>query len=109
MAAQIALTHHECWDGSGFPQGLRGAAIPVFGRIAAVADAFELITAIPNRPLHWLVNRAKRVIAAESGVSFAPDLVRAFESSVEAMVEIKLRIDGAALALDRTVQPALAS
>jgi hypothetical protein len=49
------------------------------------------------------------VIAAESGVSFDPDLVRAFESSVEAMVEIKLRIDGAALALDGPVQPALAS
>lgn len=109
VAAQIALTHHECWDGSGFPQGLRGAAIPVFGRIASVADAFELITAIPNRPLHWLVNRARRVIAAESGVSFDPDIVRAFEASAEAMVDIKLRIDGAALALERSAQPALAS
>ena len=107
VAAQIALTHHECWDGSGFPQGLRGAAIPVFGRIAAVADAFELITAIPNRPLHWLVNRAQRVIAAESGVSFDPDIVRAFEASIEAMVDIKLRIDGAALALERSAQPPL--
>ena len=108
-AAQIALTHHENWDGSGFPFGLGGALIPLFGRIVAVADAFELITGIPNRPLHWLVSRARGVIAAESGVSFDPDLVRAFESSVEAMVEIKLRIDGAALALDGPVQPALAS
>ena len=109
MAAQIALTHHESWDGSGFPNGLRGAAIPVFGRIVAVADAFELITAIPNRPLHWLVTRAQRVIAAESGVSFDPDIVRAFETSIEAMVDTKLRIDGAALALDRSAQPVLAS
>jgi len=108
-AAQIALTHHECWDGSGFPQGLRGAAIPVFGRIVAVADAFELITAVPNRPLHWLVAQAQKVIAAEAGVSFDPDIVRAFEASVEAMVDIKLRIDGAALALEPTAQPALAS
>jgi putative two-component system response regulator len=109
VAAQIALTHHECWDGSGFPQGLRGAAIPVSGRIAAVADAFELITAIPNRPLHWLVNRARRVIAAESGASFDPDIVRAFEASIEAMVDIKLRIDGAALAPDSPMPPALGS
>ena len=109
VAAQIALTHHECWDGSGFPQALRGVAIPVFGRIVAVADAFELITAIPNRPLHWLVKRAQNVIAAESGVSFDPDIVRAFEASVQAMVDIKLRIDGAALALDRKDQPALVS
>ena len=109
VAAQIALTHHECWDGSGFPQGLRGAAIPVFGRIVAVADAFELITAIPNRPLHWLVTRAQNVIAAESGVSFDPDIVRAFEASVQAMVDIKLRIDGAALVMDSTAQPALTS
>ncbi len=109
VAAQISLTHHECWDGSGFPQGLRGAAIPVFGRIVAVADAFELITAIPNRPLHWLVNRAQRVIAAESGVSFDPDIVRAFEASIEAMVDIKLRIDGAALAIEHPVPPALAN
>ncbi len=109
VAAQIALTHHECWDGSGFPQGLCGEAIPVFGRIVAVADAFELITALPNRPLHWLVTRAQSVIAAESGVSFDPDIVRAFEASVQAMVDIKLRIDGAAIAMDSAVQPALAS
>ena len=109
VAAQIALTHHESWDGSGFPNGLRGVAIPVFARIVAVADAFELITAIPNRPLHWLVTRAKNVIAAESGVSFDPDIVRAFEASIDAMVDTKLRIDGAAMALDRKVQPALAN
>lgn len=107
VAAQIALTHHESWDGSGFPNGLRGVAIPVFARIVAVADAFELITAIPNRPLHWLVTRAKNVIAAESGVSFDPDIVRAFEASIDAMVDTKLRIDGAALALDRSAQPVL--
>jgi response regulator RpfG family c-di-GMP phosphodiesterase len=59
--------------------------------------------------LHWLVNRAKRGIAAESGVSFDPDIVRAFEASVEAMVNIKLSIDGAAPALECTGQPALAS
>jgi response regulator RpfG family c-di-GMP phosphodiesterase len=59
--------------------------------------------------LHWLVNRARRVIAAESGASFDPDIVRAFEASIEAMVDIKLRIDGAALAPDSPMPPALGS
>jgi response regulator RpfG family c-di-GMP phosphodiesterase len=105
-AAQIALTHHENWDGSGFPIGLSGAVIPLFGRIVAVADAFELITAVPNRPLHWLVSQARKVIAAESGVAFDPDLVQAFESCVDAMTDIKLRIDGAGLP-SAAVQPSL--
>lgn len=102
-AAQIALTHHESWDGSGFPFGLGGVDIPLFGRIVAVADAFELITATLNRPLHWLVNRARGVIAADCGVSFDPDIVRAFESSVEAMIDVKLCIDAAAIEPARTM------
>lgn len=107
-AARIALTHHESWDGAGFPLGLRGPDIPLFGRIVAVADAFELITATLNRPLHWLVRQAREVIDANSGVSFDPDIVCAFESSVEAMVDIKLRIDAAAIEPDRAMQAALA-
>jgi len=105
-AAQIALTHHESWDGSGFPFGLGGADIPLFGRIVAVADTFELITAPLNRPLHWLVNQARDVIEAHSGTSFDPDIVYALESSVEAMVDIKLRIDAAAIEPDRAMRAA---
>lgn len=106
-AAQIALTHHESWDGSGFPLGLRGPDIPLYGRIVAVADAFELDTVTLNRPLHWLVKQARDVIEANSGVSFDPDIVCAFESSVEAMVDIKLRIDAAAIEPDRAMRAAL--
>jgi putative two-component system response regulator len=110
-AAQIALTHHESWDGSGFPFGLGGADIPLFGRIVAVADTFELITAPLNRPLHWLVKQARDVIEAHSGTSFDPDIVYALESSVEAIVEVKLRLDAAAIATGRrdATSPALRS
>lgn len=77
-AAQIALTHHEHWDGTGYPARLRGNDIPVLGRIVAVAGAYAAMTTRrPYRPA--FTNRdAIEEIDAASGHQFDPDIVRAF-------------------------------
>jgi len=78
MATEIALTHHERWDGTGYPAGLSGEAIPICGRIVAVADAFDAMThARPyKRPLK--VTRAVAEIKHCSGTQFDPLIVAAF-------------------------------
>ena len=55
MAREIALTHHEKWDGSGYPNGLSGAAIPQSGRIAALADVFDALTSVRPYKKAWTV------------------------------------------------------
>jgi len=77
MAASIALTHHERFDGDGYPRGLAGGEIPLEGRIVAVADAFDaMLSDRPYRPAMTL-REALATIGAESGSHFDPDVVDA--------------------------------
>lgn len=78
MAQQIALTHHEWWDGSGYLHGLAGAAIPVVGRIVAVADVFDALTHARPYKEAWEVQRAVAEIYGLSGRQFDPQVVEAF-------------------------------
>ena len=78
---QIALSHHEKWDGSGYPNGLRGEAIPLGGRICAVADVFDALTshrhyrdALPNDTVYDMIE-------AQAGRHFDPDIAAAFVGS----------------------------
>jgi len=77
-AAVIAATHHERWDGTGYPKRLSGEAIPLVGRIVAVADVFDALT--HDRPYKsaWSVERACAEIARSSGSQFDPRVVAAF-------------------------------
>jgi len=78
MARDIAHTHHEKWDGSGYPNGLSGDQIPEAGRIVALADVFDaLISERPYKPA-WSVKAAVEFIQANSGKQFDPTLVRVF-------------------------------
>jgi HD-GYP domain-containing protein (c-di-GMP phosphodiesterase class II) len=79
-ARASVLTHHERWDGSGYPRGLSRHSIPLDGRIVAVADAFDAMTA--DRPYRFglALERALDEIAAGSGTQFDPEIVRAFWS-----------------------------
>ncbi len=87
-AATIALTHHEKFDGTGYPRGLRGEAIPLHGRIVAVADVFDALTSVrPYKPA-WPVERAIDTLRDGAGGHFDPDCVRAFladEGSIHAI------------------------
>jgi response regulator RpfG family c-di-GMP phosphodiesterase len=77
LAATIALTHHERWDGEGYPLGLRGSDIPLVGRIAAVADVFDaLLSKRPYRPAFSL-DRAASIMREERGAQFDPEVVDA--------------------------------
>ncbi|AWN34996.1 HD-GYP domain-containing protein [Methylobacterium radiodurans] len=78
LAAEIAASHHERWDGQGYPAGLRGEAIPLPGRIVAVADVFDAL--VSDRPYKeaWPLERAKAFLHEQAGQHFDPACVAAF-------------------------------
>lgn len=94
MAEEIALTHHERWDGNGYPHGLRGEEIPLSGRIVAVADVFDaLIHERPYKPA-WPIEEAAAEIARQSGRQFDPKVVEALLYLLsEENVEGRRRLD----------------
>lgn len=78
MAAVIAASHHERWDGAGYPRGLAGKEIPLVGRVVAVADVFDALThGRPYKP-EWSTARAIAEIRGEAGSQFDPQVVAAF-------------------------------
>ncbi len=88
MARTVALTHHEKWDGTGYPQGLKGDQIPLAGRIVAVADVFDAL--VSKRPYKeaWPFEKAVSVIREESGRHFDPGLVTAFVDHLDEIIEL---------------------
>jgi putative two-component system response regulator len=87
-AAQIALTHHERWDGAGYPSGIAGLDIPLEGRIVAMVDVFDAL--ISKRPYkeRWPIEDALRTVEAGSGTAFDPDLIPHFRRAQPEMREI---------------------
>jgi putative two-component system response regulator len=78
MAEAISLTHHERWDGSGYPAGLRGEAIPLAARICTVCDVFDALISNRRYKDRWLVEEAVDELEAQRGRHFDPALVDAF-------------------------------
>ncbi|UGS35272.1 HD domain-containing phosphohydrolase [Capillimicrobium parvum] len=77
-AEQIALTHHERWDGAGYPHGLCGEKIPLAGRVVAVADVFDALTHVRPYKHAWSVDRAVTTIVGDRACRFDPQVVDAF-------------------------------
>jgi putative two-component system response regulator len=88
MGAEIALSHHEKYDGSGYPHGLAGDAIPLSGRIAAVADVFDALTSARPYKKRWLVEEAAVEIRSLSGSHFSPCCVDAFMKGWDEVVAV---------------------
>ncbi len=88
-AASIALCHHEKWDGSGYPAGLRGEEIPLLARIAALADVFDALTTERPYKQAWSVEEAVRHIEAQAGSHFDPGLIEPFRQALPQMLRIR--------------------
>jgi len=80
MAEEIAATHHERWDGSGYPRGLAGEEIPIAGRIAALADVFDVLTHARPYKQAWPLDQALGEVRTQAGRHFDPRVVGAFET-----------------------------
>lgn len=93
VAAQIALRHHEKWDGSGYPDSLTGTDIPETARIVAIADVFDALTM--KRPYKdaWPAERALATLQDGAGSHFEPRLVTAFTDILPRILEIKAQWD----------------
>ena len=89
MAVEVVLSHHEKWDGSGYPAGLSGETIPLSGRIVAIADVFDALTSGRPHKKAWSVEKAIAFIESESGKHFDPELVVHFKACLPKIMQIK--------------------
>ena len=88
-SAMIAYTHHERWDGSGYPEGIQGTEIPLFSRILAVADVFDALTTVRPYKKAWTTEEAIAEIKKSSGSHFDPALVKIFLKCLPKIIEVK--------------------
>jgi putative two-component system response regulator len=87
LAEQIALCHHERWDGTGYPTGTQGESIPLAARIVAVADVFDALTHDRPYKTAWPASDAIAEVRRQSGIQFDPLIVEAFLSETEPVLE----------------------
>ncbi len=87
-ARVVALTHHEKFDGTGYPYGIKGYDIPLAGRIVAIADVFDALTSQRPYKEPWNLERAVEYLVAQKGKHFDPELVDAFLSCMDEIKEV---------------------
>ena len=89
IASEIAYTHHERWDGKGYPRGLSKEEIPLTGRVVSLADFFDAVTSSrPYRDKPFPLPKTLRIIKEEAGKHFCPKIVDAFFDSIDRIKEI---------------------
>lgn len=93
LAAEVALNHHERWDGTGYPQGLAGEAIPESARIVAIADVFDALASRRPYKEAWPVDAVIDKIKEGSGSHFDPAMVEAFLSALPRILKVKAHWD----------------
>jgi len=91
LARSIALYHHEKWDGSGYPEGLKGEDIPLEVRIVAIADVFDALTSERPYKQAWPLEEALAHLDAQSGKHFDPELVSLFKQHLPEIIEVRSR------------------
>ena len=89
IAATIAHHHHEKWDGSGYPDGLSGDAIPESARIVAIADVFDALTMLRPYKEIWTTEQAIAMLRGEAGKHFDPHIVETFISILPQILDLK--------------------
>ncbi|WP_191601108.1 response regulator [Marinomonas algicola] len=88
LAKSIAISHHEKWDGTGYPYGLSGEDIPLEGRIVAIADVFDALTTVRPYKRAWTVKEATDYIYSQSGKHFDPNLVECLPRVLDTFMTI---------------------
>jgi putative two-component system response regulator len=91
VGAQIALSHHEKYDGTGYPYGLKGEEIPIYGRIIAVADVFDALTSFRPYKTAWPIEKAIQFMQENSGKHFDPLCLEAFFKDWDTVLAIQQR------------------
>jgi len=91
LAAEIALTHHERFDGTGYPQGLRGNTIPLSGRLCSIVDVFDALTSVRPYKDAWPIDKALKTVRDGAGTQFDPEVIALFDRSLSDVLEIKRR------------------
>jgi len=89
LAETIALTHHEKWDGSGYPRGLTGSEIPLAGRIVAIADVFDALTSKRPYKKPFSTEKSLKIIREGRGSHFDPDVADAFFAVQDGILSIR--------------------
>ncbi|SDS52550.1 response regulator [Pseudomonas oryzae] len=88
-ARTIALCHHEKWDGSGYPQGLKGQEIPLMARIVALADVFDALTSTRPYKKPWTLEETLNHIESQVGLHFDPGLIGPFKQALPQILRIR--------------------
>jgi putative two-component system response regulator len=91
LAKVVSLTHHEKWDGSGYPKGLKGQNIPIEGRIVALADVFDALTSVRPYKDAWPLDKTLAFIDEQTGKHFDPEVVTVFNSKLDELLVVKER------------------
>ncbi|TMO09813.1 two-component system response regulator [Pseudoalteromonas sp. S558] len=89
LAHKLAIEHHEKWDGSGYPNGIRGEDISIEGRIVAVADVFDALTSKRPYKEAWSVEKTVQHMQAQAGAHFDPALIELFVKNLDDIIAIK--------------------
>ena len=89
LAKIVSMTHHEKWDGTGYPKQLKGEEIPIEGRIVALADVFDALTSVRPYKGAWPVEQAIDFIISQKNKHFDPQLVDLFVQQLDNIIEIK--------------------
>jgi len=92
-AAIVAVQHHEKWDGTGYPKGLKGTEIHIFGRILAIADVFDALICKRVYKEPWTVDKIINMFIDKSGKDFEPKAVEAFLEVKDEMIDVSIRLD----------------
>jgi putative two-component system response regulator len=91
MSRRVAIGHHEKWDGSGYPRGLKGDEIPIEARIAAICDVFDALTSARPYKKAWSIERAIGLVGEEAGKHFDPRLSELFLDLIPEVLALRER------------------
>lgn len=106
MGATIAHTHHEKWDGTGYPRGLKGEEIPPEGRVVALADVFDALCSRRVYKESWPIDRVFDELRGCSGNHFDPDIVELFFENLDDILEIKAQFPASEPSIPLSAAPA---